>query len=466
MSHRGQLLFLLALGAGMLALLGGGDPRAAGKPQTRSGDTRPLHPLTGNSRYFADRAGRPVYLTGSHVWWNLTSRPWPVDCRPVPQFRYEQHLQQLARQDHNFLRLWRLEHTRFVECGKLVRVDLQPWARTGPGRALDGRLRFDLTRLNPRYFALLRERVRLARKHGFYVAVMLFEGWGTQNYPPRWRWRTHPFRSANNVNGVEGDQNRDGLGIEINMLGNRRVVAIQERYVRQVVSTLRGFDNVLYEIANEAGHYSTPWQYHMIRYVKKLESRAARRHPVGMTFQHAGGNNSALYRSPADWVSPWGEQFLADPVPAPAGKVSVFDTDHLCGHSCLDPAFVWKAFLRGYNPIYMDTTQRDPRREAIRRALGRAAAFARRLNLARARPLPALASTGFCLAAVGRQYLVYQPGSGAFTVDLSDAPGTVETEWFNPSTGRTVAKGQASGGGTATFQPPFEGPAVLYVRRP
>jgi len=231
----------------------------------------PLRPLAGNGRYFADASGRPVYLTGSHVWWNLTGPTWPVDCRPTPSFRYEDHLRHLAARGHNFLRLWRLEHTRFVECNKLVRIDLQPWARTGPGRALDGRLRFDLTRLNPRYFARLRERVQIARKHGFYVAVMLFEGWGTQNYPPRWRWRTHPFRRANNVNGVEGDQNRDGLGIEINMLGNRRVVAIQERYVRQVVSTLRGFDNVLYEIANEAGHYSTPWQYHMIRYVKKLE---------------------------------------------------------------------------------------------------------------------------------------------------------------------------------------------------
>jgi hypothetical protein len=87
-----------------------------------------------------------------------------------------------------------------------------PWVRTGPGNALDGKPKFDLTKYDPEYFERLRSRFVAAGERGIYVGVMLFEGWGLYHGNRRrgtedgWAWRTHPFNPANNINGpkVEG----------------------------------------------------------------------------------------------------------------------------------------------------------------------------------------------------------------------------------------------------------------------
>ncbi len=285
-------------------------PGAADQSAVRAAG--PLRVLKSNPRYFTDGSGRAVYLTGSHVWWNLVgTRTWKSDCKrgAVRRFSYAAYLRRLRSLNHNFVRLWTTQLPAWRECGRLVRVAPLPWLRSGPGRALDGRPKFDLRRFDPAYFGRLKARVRAAEARGIYVSVMLFEGWALQNHGA-WRWRSDPFNARNNVNGVNGDLNGDGAGTEVNTLASPAVTRIQDAYVRKVVDTVNGFDNVLYEVANESGYYSTAWQYHVIRLVKSLEAGKPKRHPVGMTFQHAGGNNATLLRSPADWISPESDTFL------------------------------------------------------------------------------------------------------------------------------------------------------------
>jgi hypothetical protein len=304
--------------------------------------------------------------------------------------------------------------------------------------------------------------VGAARRRGIYVSVMLFEGWGLQHHGD-WRWRGDPFNRRNNVNGVDGDLNGDGTGTELQTLASPEVLRIQDAYLRKVVDTVNGFDNVLYEVANESGYYSTDWQYRVIRLVKRLEARR-RRHPVGMTFQHAGGNNANLFRSPADWVSPEGDTYLTDPPVAAGRKVVIADSDHICG-LCADPAFPWRAFLRGDNVLFMDEFLGAPEHRGVRAALGQTRRYAVRMDLRTARPLPSLSSTRFCLATPGREYLAYQPGSGAFTVDLRAARQALSVEWFSPGTGRAMPARRVPGGAVRKFTPPFRGPAVLYLHR-
>jgi hypothetical protein len=295
---------------------------------------------------------------------------------------------------------------------------------------------------------------------------MLFEGWGLVNHGP-WRWATHPFHAPNNVDGVEGDADGNGTGIEINQLVTPRVTALQEAYVRRVVDTVYDLDNVLYEIVNESGWYSTAWQYRMIRTIKAHERRKGkRRHPVGMTFQHPHGSNQNLYRSPADWISPFGQndRYLHDPPVAPARKVSLSDTDHHCG-LCGDGTFPWKNFTRGHNVIHMDDLTEAPRNQAVRSAMGQTRRYAQRLDLRRTRPRPELASTRYVLASPGFEYLVYQPAAEPFTVDLRGPPRRYAVEWFEPARDRTTAAGFVQGGSELRFAPPFGGHAVLYLRR-
>jgi hypothetical protein len=437
-----------------IALSGGADP------------DRTLRVSATNPRWFVDPSGRAVYLTGSHVWWNLAGPPaWPGTCSRAggDAFSFDDYLDLLARNGHNFIRLWRIELTRWEECGRDAVVPLHPWPRVGPEAALDGGPRFDLSRFDEAYFDRLRARVAAAQARGMYVSVMLFDGWSLQYGALPWAWAGHPFNGRNNVNGIDADVDGDGRGTELNALASPAVLAVQEAYVRKVVDTVNGFDNVLYEIANESGSYSTEWQYHMIRFVKDYEAGLPKRHPVGMTFQHGGGSNATLLASPADWISPFGPEYLEYPPGRALGKVIISDTDHHCG-VCTPPGFAWKSFVRGLNPILMDPLDPDHAFTALRRELGQTRHYALRIDLAQARPQTQVASTRYALVVPGRQYLVLQPGSGPFTVNLRAARRRFAVEWLEIASGRTTPRGHVHGGRVIRFRPPFGGPAVLFLR--
>ena len=55
------------------------------------------------------------------------------------------------------------------------------------------------------------------------------------------------------------------------------------------------------------------------------------------------------------------------------------------------------------------------------------------MNLAAATPHNELASTKYCLAHSGEEYLVYLPEGDEVTVDLSSAPGEFVAEWVHPA---------------------------------
>ena len=451
-------------------------------PAAQAAVKGPLRVLESNPRYFTDGTGKAVYLTGSHVWWNLGAPDWTSGCWDAPAaFDWDRHLDWLADHDHNFVRLWRVEHTRWTMCfddlgnPRQTTTAFHPWPRTGPGTAHDGGPRFDLGQLDQAYFDRLRARVEAANEHGIYVSVMLFEGWWLHSVDPASRWVFHPFHADNNVNGVDGDADADGLGTEIVTLAptNAAILAIQEAYVEKVVETVNDLPNVLYEIANEAGAWSTQWQYHMIRFVKGLQP-AGQKRPVGMTYPHLGGNNKLVFRSPADWVSPWAHRYMTDPPPADGRKVVVSDTDHHCG-ICgpsdavqADASFAWRSLTRGLNPIYMDVIDEgahDPVRTPIRDALGQTLRWSKRIDLAASRPRGHVSSTGYALTVGRRQYLVYQPKPRAFRVDLRKATGRFRVEWYRPAVGRSTLGKRVRGGAVRRFAPPFRGPAVLFLRR-
>ena len=75
-----------------------------------------------------------------------------------------------------------------------------------------------------------------------------------------------------------------------------------------------------------------------------------------------------------------------------------------------------------------------------------------------------LSATRYCLAARGREYLVFQHNKGEFTVNLADAPGTFSVEWLDINQDRTVPGKPVSGGAVRTFRTPFPGPAALHLK--
>jgi len=129
--------------------------------------------------------------------------------------------------------------------------------------------------------------------------------------------------------------------------------------------------------------------------------------------------------------------------------------------------WIWKCFTRGHNIMLMDTltaTYNGVDMVVARRVLGDTQNYAKKINLAAMTPSDSSyhCSTTYCLRNPGQEYLIYQPNSGAFTVNL--AAGTYDYEWFNPKTGTLVQTGTITAStGNRSFIPPFSDDALLYL---
>lgn len=495
-ARRVPIIAILAAGAFLATAARAAEVKAVG-PAHASGGSRettmvastrngvpfasgPLRVSTRNPRYFEDPQGRIVYLTGSHTWENFAD-PTPLTGTGTP-FNYAEYLSFLQRNNLNFIRLWSRDLSVVLdEANHLIALwEPRPWVRTGPGLALDGKPKYDLSKLNQAYFDRLRERVEAAGRQGIYVSIMLFEGCNLRH---KTEWPGHPFHSENNINGVNGDPHGTGVGFTVHTLEVPEVNAYQEAYVRKVIDTVNDLDNVLYEISNESPSTSAQWQYHLIRFIHDYEKMKPKQHPVGMTGFY-DTQNEPLFQSPAEWVSPGGDTseagaYKTDPPAADGHKVILVDTDHIWGLGG-DAAWVWKSFCRGLNPMFMDPYSRpedpsgisDPSWEAIRKNMGYARSYADRMNLADMMPSNDLASTKYCLSDRKTEFLIYLPRvPGAameswVTVNLSAAPGLLNAEWLRPSTGQVFPTGQVCGGTSTNLTPPFAGDAVLYLWSP
>jgi hypothetical protein len=469
-SMKHTILHVLAIGVTLMA--GEATARPAKGPLR-------VHPT--NPRYFTDDGRRAVLLTGSHTWPNLVDMG---RSDPPEAFDFDAYLDFLGRHGHNFIRLWAWDSVtwdtrangglgkEFVHhCAPL------PWMRTGSGKALDGKPRFDLKKLNPAYFERLRARVRAAGRRGIYVSVMLFEGWGLhhanrgRDAPAGWAWRSHPFHPANNVNDLGTD--RDDTGGAVHRLGNAAVNEIQATYIRKVVDTVNDLDNVLYEVINEGGEKE--WDWWVVKTLHEYERTKPKQHPVGIT-GHGAERLESMLASPAHWISPGRVDGYAEEPPAWEGKkVSLLDTDHIWGVGG-SAAWVWKSIMRGHNPIFMDPYDGavlgtpgecdgapPPRWEPIRRAMGQARRLAERVNLAALQPRNELSSSVYCLANPGKEYLVYVPEGAPITVDLSAAPGAFRVEWTDPRTGKSRAGGDVEGGAKRSIPSPNASDWVLRL---
>jgi hypothetical protein len=499
-----------------------------------SGEVTATGPLTvsaANPRYFTAATGdtadqKAVYLTGSHIWNNLHDGMGPGRaCADTPEeLDYGAYLDFLVEHGHNFIRLWRWEQFKSQAAAGDFHLCMtpQPWARTGPGAATDGKPKFDLERFDEAFFERLRDRVVAAGRRGIYVAVMLFDGFGLHLSPAPDHVEGHPFHTANNVNGV-------GIGsiVDYQVLPlDPRVQALQQAYVRNVIDTLHDLPNLLWEVANESSGGgkadpafaqmlgladipewgdSTAWQYWVIDTVKRYEQEMGYdRHPIGMTMQFPVPEqtkvNEPLYASRAEWISPGYDdevfadgghpmapgspqsRWLEDPPAADGRKVVISDIDHYARHG--DALWAWKSFLRGHHPILMDygiiggVNPPDPSAggpmsyaafEPARYAMGDTLRFAERMNLIEMEPRDDLSSTGLVLANPGQEYLVLEPSGadGPFTVRL--AAGTYTVEWFGVDSRQTMGAGEVTveRDERLGFTAPLAGtePAVLYLRR-
>lgn len=419
-----------------------------------------------NPRYVVNQNGDPVLLTGFHTWSDVQDAG---TTDPPDAFDWDEYLTALTSRGLNFTKLWTFESPRGWGRYRL----LNRYARTGPGNAADGKLKFDLTQLETDYLDRLESRVQDCLAAGIYCCIQLFQGWdivekdgGIENPAPY-----HPFLPGNNINSVDGDTNDNGDLEETHILASNPVITYQEDFITAVIDRLNQYPNIFYEVSNEStgSTGNTNWQNHVIDYIKTYEASLPYQHLVMFSLQYPSGNNATLDASDADLVS-YNNRDETD-----GTKVSMSDTDHIEG---LTDQFlwVWTSLCNGHGGLwYMDQwdgrgfgsdTRANSTYNLIRDNLGYASDLIELLNdLEGMTPQGALTTTGLCLAkdhATQAEYIVSYNGVSTFGLDLSTATGTLNIRWLRCSTGE-IDTDTVAGGANRTLTPPWTGAVVAYV---
>ena len=391
-----------------------------------------VHPT--NRRWLTNDGGESaLVLTGAHTWSIFQ------DYELGPSFDALEYLSELRDQGHNFTRGWFWEDAYYSPL---------PYEREG-----------GLYRLSPPYSRdyakRLRSRVRAAASRGLYVSVMLFQGWSMDDRGGLRRpgpWPENPYNRANTRERVSKQQGALHIG-----------VAQQQQldYVSFVAGKLCSESNVVWEISNEVHPNSlgTPqassWKRNVVNHLAQECDRGliwvSCPLPDGLTAQQRTALNDGLLALEADLVSPCEVDgaWVSDPPPADGRRVLVADSDHL--GLVVDATWVWRAFLRGQHPVFMDLTQdlawwegerwdpEDPRWSEVRLALGSVQEMVALVNRNRgSSPSSGLAEMAPQPGRGGAPGQRARPATSAFTLFSADKP-------CKGRAGRKCGKARANG---------------------
>lgn len=235
-----------------------------------------VHPQ--NPKLFEFRGKPLVLLTATEHYGAVMNRP----------FQFEKYLADAAEKGITLTRLFMLFRelqtpiNPYSTCKPETPDYIAPFERTGPGRAIDQELKFDLDRPNSEFFQRLHSFLSLASNYGIIVEVVFL----SNTYTPG-IWGLNPLNAANNVNELD----------EINWpeymsLRNEKLFERQAAHVRKIVTEANQYDNVIYEICNEPGGQSdanldnpsldevNAWLDALIRVVRETEADLPNQHLV------------------------------------------------------------------------------------------------------------------------------------------------------------------------------------------
>jgi hypothetical protein len=365
------------------------------------------------------------------------------------------------------------------------------FARTGPGKAIDGKPKFDLTKFDQSYFDKhLKPFLREAAKRGIYVELTLFEG-----FRARRDFKESLYAEQNNINQL-GLQ--PGRVTSDAALDNPRLMAIQHAYIDKVLAETADFGNVIYEIANESG--SKRWIAHLIDYIHNHPTHPGRLVSAGeqttsfdprtgdndIVVKHRGGGG--LYATNAD-VRNHHIALMRFRVGKPVSHNEYF---LYANRSTDDVNFprkmMWADFTAGGHSNFFDFAfwrgtgrtlddgrpSRPPPPEILRGGQYLLDFIAdnkvRFWAMAPHGELAAVEAKGesyvFTLARPGQEYICYVLGDGRVTIALRLTEGIFSARWYDPKQGRFITPPrQTQRGDKCLFHSPaFEQDIVLYVR--
>jgi len=467
--------------------------------------TRPigLHPA--NPHYFLFR-GRPTLLISSGEHYGALINP---------DFDYVRYLDAQRKLGFNTTRVFTGSYVEPEDANPMAYENtlaprpgrfLAPWARSEtPGYRLGGP-KFDLTRWDEEYFDRLKRLAREAGRRGIVLELTLFSWYYNEDI-----WRMSPLYVGNNINGV----GRRPYQRVYELVEDSDLLRAQDALARKLVSELRTFDNVFFEVLNEPwGGPCDPsaaecsmrrWQDRMISLIWDAERTFQHRHMIAEDVGHGvnafhGAFNLTL-RRPNKRVSVYQYHYAPAAAPRNNSRLGKAIGDNETGARGVGErtyrAEGWAFILSGgsvFNNLDWGFT---PTHEAgdfgdFRRLLGvlgkRASSggpalqgqisflkrFVTSFPFLRMRVDPTFVSGGLpsgtkasVLAERGRAYAVYIPRGPLSELRVNLPRGRYRTAWFDPVSGRALqSRLVVHGGGTRRLiPPPFAEDLALSVRR-
>jgi hypothetical protein len=449
-----------------------------------------LHP--DNPRYFL-RRGKPTVLitSGEHYGAVLNA-----------DFDFRKYLDTLAKDGLNNTRTFSgayceapgafniARNTLAPEPGRL----LCPWARSDQPGYRNGGNKFDLSRWDDVYFKRLKAFMVHAARRDIVVEVNLFCPFYEDSM-----WGLSPMNAINNINGV-GSVARTNV-YTLDRHGG--LLPVQEALVRKLVTELKGFANLYYEICNEPyfGGVTMAWQRRIVDVIVETETELRVRHLISMNI----ANDKAKVEDPHPAVSIFNFHYAYPPdtVAMNHGLNKVIGDNETGFRGTNDLPYrveAWSFLLAGgglFNHLdysfvagQEDGTFIYPEKQpgggnpVFRQQLKTLGAFIRSFDFVSMKPDPAVVLGGvprghraYALAQNGKAYAVYlgrdtkdknaPTGPQSATLQLQIPAGRYKAEWVHPRTG-VVERGvkvMATGAPTLLVSPMFEEDIALRLRR-
>ncbi|HZU39244.1 MAG TPA: DUF6298 domain-containing protein [Gemmataceae bacterium] len=436
-----------------------------------------LHPS--NPHYFLFRGKPTILLTSGEHYGAVLNL----------DFDYMPYLNELQRQGFNLTRTFsgvyrevpgsfHIEHNTL---GPKPARYCCPWARSGTPGAGDGLSKFDLTQWNPEYFRRLREFVRQAGKRGIVVELDLF----CTIYDDQ-LWNVNPMNARNNVNGV-GRVKRE----RVYTLNNDGLLALQDRFVRKILTELKDFDNVYYEVCNEpyfAG-VSPAWSDHIVGTIASTEAAFGKQHLIAQNI----ANNSAKITRPNPHVSIFNFHYALPKAVAfnyALHKAVGDDETGFRGTGDLPYRTEGWSFLLAGGAVYdnldysFTTAHPDGTARvrtspggggpALRRQLHVLKSFLEGFDFIHMKPAPDVIASGLpakttasVLAEPGKAYAIYANGGRKLTLAIKLPAGRYQAAWLEPTTGKVTRRETFShrGAEKTLESPPYEEDIALRIVR-
>lgn len=357
-----------------------------------------------------------------------------------------------------------------------------PYARSSmPGYA-DGGNKFDLDKWDEDYFHRLKDFVAQASKRDIVVEMVLFCTFYGDDL-----WAISPLNAINNINNI-GNKGR----IHVYDESDEEMMTVQEKLVKKIVSELREFDNVYFELCNEPYFADGPklgssWNDRIVKAIRE----ASNSHLIALNV----ANGSIKVDEMHGGVSIFNFHYCRPPDAVAMNyhhnRVIAFDETGFVGPNADNyRKYAWDFVIAGGGVFSnldwsftvdsedgMSTAAEDrlgPKDSALRPQLGHLKRFIEGFDFAEMNPKNEVikgeipdGATARALAEEGKAYAVYINGGSKVNLKLDIPAGTYTVEWLNTKTGKIDKTEELDhNGGIASLDSPYYSEDIaLSVKR-